>query len=248
LNPLVLLYHKLGSPEYFYRLSGRLLPWILMLTVLLTAVGLYGGLTAPADYQQGHSAKIIYVHVPAAWMSLLIFVMMALFGVLAVVWRTKMAEWLLLASAPIGASYTLITLVTGSLWAKPTWGTYWVWDVRLTTELILLFLYLGVIATAYAFEDRRQGARHAAIVAIVGVINVPIVYYSVRWWNSLHQTQSITTQGSDIHMSMLWPLLVLAIATKCHYGLVLLLEVRKLLLQDEGHKRWVQDQLDAAHA
>jgi heme exporter protein C len=176
-------FHKMASPPWFYRISGKLIPWVGTAFALLLLYGLYGGLVlAPADYQQGDSFRIIYIHVPAAWMSLFIYVLMAVCGVITLVWRMKMAEVVLIASAPVGAAFTFLALVTGSIWGKPMWGTWWVWDGRLTSELILLFLYLGVIALHNAIEDRQTAAKAVAILAIVGVVNVPIIHYSVEWW------------------------------------------------------------------
>jgi heme exporter protein C len=175
--------HKFSSPPYFYAISGRMLPWLSMLLLGLLAYGLYGGLVlAPADYQQGDSFRIIYVHVPAAWMSLFIYMVMAVSGAIALVWRIKLAEIVAISSAPIGAGFTFLALATGSLWGKPMWGAWWVWDARLTSELILLFLYLGVIGLYGAIEDKRAASRAVAILALVGVVNIPIIHYSVEWW------------------------------------------------------------------
>ncbi len=250
MNKLVLLYHKLGSPPHFYRISGRLIPWLFGAFFVLTAWGLYGGLVlAPADYQQLDSFRIIYVHVPSAWMSMFIYLFMAFNAVIALVWRIKLSELLAMASAPIGAGFTLITLITGSLWGKPMWGTYWAWDARLTSELVLLFLYLGVIGIYNAIEDRRRAAKAAALVAIVGVVNVPIIHYSVQWWHTLHQGPTIRVFGeSTIDPSMLTPLLVMAVATKFYFFANLLARTRVLLLEQEGNKTWVREALDTGKA
>jgi heme exporter protein C len=169
-------FHRLGSPPYFYRLAGLLLPWFAVLCAALLVAGLYGGLVlAPADYQQGESYRIIFIHVPSAWMSLFVYMVMAVSAAIGFVWRMKLAEVIAISSAPIGASFTFLALITGSLWGKPMWGAYWVWDARLTSELLLLFLYLGVIALYGAIEDKRVAARAAAIVAMVGVVNIPII-------------------------------------------------------------------------
>ena len=170
-------FFELGSPPHFYRMAGRWLPWLSGIFAILLVTGLYGGLVlAPADYQQGESYRIIYVHVPSAWMSLFIYMTMATCGVITLVWRMKMAEIVLICSAPVGASFTFLALVTGSLWGKPMWGTYWVWDARLTSELILLFLYLGVIGLYGAIDDKRVAGRAVAILAIVGSVNILIIH------------------------------------------------------------------------
>jgi heme exporter protein C len=238
-------FHKLASPPWFYRFSGRLLPWLGALCAVLIAYGLYGGLVlAPADYQQGDSFRIIYIHVPAAWMSLFIYVAMAVCGVISLVWRIKLAEVVLISSAPIGAAFTFLALVTGSLWGKPMWGTWWVWDGRLTSELILLFLYLGVIALYSAIEDRQTAARAVSILAIVGVVNVPIIHYSVEWWSTLHQGPTITKLDKpSIHVDMLIPLLVMALGFKVYYLVGLLIRARGELLERERNSKWVRDML-----
>jgi heme exporter protein C len=211
--------------------------------LLLLLPGLYGGLVlAPPDYQQGESYRIIFIHVPAAWMSLFIYVAMAFCGVVIVVWRMKLAEIVLISSAPIGASFTFIALATGSLWGKPMWGTWWVWDARLTSELILLFLYLGVIGLHGAIEDKRVASRAVAILAIVGVVNIPIIHYSVEWWNSLHQGPTVTKfDKPSIHWSMLLPLLLMALAFQVYYVLALFQRCRGEILLRERNNKWVQE-------
>ena len=244
MNPIYLFFHKTGSPPWFYRFSGLLIPWLWVGFILLTAIGLYLGLlVAPADYQQGESVRIMYVHVPAAWMSMMIYGLMAIMGFIALVWRIRIMEVMVISSAPIGAAFTIIALITGSLWGRPTWGTYWVWDARLTSELVLLFLYFGVIALYNSFDEPRKAARAASLMAIVGAINLPIIHFSVLWWNTLHQGSSIGTSGNSIHPSMLWPLLYMAIAFKLYYGANLLSRARLRLLKQDHRKRWVQDLL-----
>ncbi|MGD8429955.1 MAG: heme ABC transporter permease, partial [Ectothiorhodospiraceae bacterium] len=222
------LFHRLGSPPHFYRLSGRLVPWLGVLCVLFLLAGLYDGLfVAPPDYQQGDSYRIMFIHVPSAWMSLFIYVLMASLSAVALIWRVKVAEVLATAAAPLGASFTFLALATGSLWGKPMWGAWWVWDARLTSELILLFLYLGYIALQAAFEDRRRAARASGVLAIVGVVNVPIIHYSVEWWNTLHQGPTVTKMGApSIDMSMLIPLLLMAIAFMLYFGAIWLVRAR----------------------
>src|ERR671925_1227429 len=188
---------QLASPKYFYLWSGRWLPWFGWTTVLLTLIGLYWGLViAPPDYQQGESYRIIFIHVPSAWMSLFIYAVMAGAGAVALVWRLKLAEVIATASAPVGAAFTFLALATGSLWGKPMWGTWWVWDARLTSELVLLFLYFGFMALQAAIDDRRRADRAGALLAIVGVVNIPIIYFSVQWWNTLHQGSSVSMKSA----------------------------------------------------
>ena len=238
---MFLWFHKLGSPPHFYRIAGKWIPWLTGIFLILLLAGLYGALIeAPADYQQGESYRIIFVHVPAAWMSLFIYVVMAICGLVIIVWRMKLAEVVLTSSAPIGASFTFLALVTGSLWGKPMWGTYWVWDARLTSELILLFLYLGVIGLHNAIEDKRTAARAVAILALVGVVNIPIIHYSVEWWHSLHQPASLTRfEKPAMPPSMYVPILIMALAFQIYYVLSLFHRCRAELLQRERNSKWV---------
>jgi heme exporter protein C len=240
---IVRFFHKLSSPKYFYKLSKHFAIWLGIACLLLMLSGLYLGLVvAPADYQQGESYRIIFIHVPAAWMSLFIYVVMAISAAIGLIWRIKLAEVIAISSAPIGASFTFLALATGSLWGKPMWGTWWVWDGRLTSELILLFLYLGVIALHNAVEDKRTAARAVAILAIVGVVNIPIIHYSVEWWNTLHQGPTITKlDAPSIHLSMLVPLLIMALAFKLYYAVVVLLRARCEVLERERNSRWVRE-------
>ena len=237
--------HRFASPPHFYRLAGVLAPWLGWICLGLMAGGLYGGLVAaPPDYQQGESYRIIFVHVPSAWLSLFVYVVMAGASAIALVWRIKLAEVVAIESAPIGASFTLLALVTGSLWGKPMWGTYWVWDARLTSELILLFLYLGVIGLNAAIEDRRTASRACGLFAIVGVVNIPIIHYSVEWWNTLHQGPTVTKfDAPSIHVSMLVPLLLMAVSFKLFYATVLLTRARSAVLERERNAGWVRELL-----
>ena len=239
---LLLAFHRLGSLPYFYKLAGKLLPWVGGLSIVLFSFGLYIGLAlAPTDYEQGESYRIIYVHVPAAWMSMLVYVVLAMSGAIALVWRLKLAEVVARASAPIGASYTFLALATGSIWGKPMWGTWWVWDARLTSELILLFLYLGYMALQSAIVDRRTAARAGAILALVGVVNLPIIHYSVEWWSTLHQGPTVTKFDSpSIHLSMLIPLLLMALAFMMHFITTVLARIRPEILLREQHTQWVE--------
>ena len=240
---MFLWFHKFGSPPHFYRIAGKWIPWLVAIFAILVVSGLYGGLVlAPADYQQGDSYRIIFIHVPAAWMSLFIYVVMAFCGVVIMVWRMKLAEVVLISSAPIGASFTFLALATGSLWGKPMWGTWWVWDARLTSELILLFLYLGVIGLHCAIDDKRIASRAVAILAIVGVVNIPIIHYSVEWWQTLHQGPTVTKfDKPSIHWSMLLPLLLMALAFKFYYIMALFQSCRAELLRRERNSKWVAE-------
>ena len=244
--PISRFFHKTASAQYFYALADRFIPWLTVLFLLLLAHGLYGGLyEAPADYQQGDSYRIIYIHVPAAWMSLFIYVVMAVMGGIALIWHMKLAEVMLISSAPIGAGFTFIALVTGSLWGKPMWGTWWVWDARLTSELILLFLYLGVISLYGAIEDKRSAARAVSILALVGVVNIPIIHYSVEWWNTLHQGPTVSKMDKpSIHISMLIPLLEMAVAFKLYYAIAVLQTAKLELLKRESTSQWVKNLLE----
>jgi len=235
------LYHQFASPPYFYRIAGLWLPYLWAIFTLLFIAGLYGGLImAPTDYEQGEAYRIIYVHVPAAWMSMFIYIAMATAGTIGLVWRIKLAEMVAINSAPIGASFTFIALVTGSIWGKPMWNTWWVWDARLTSELILLFLYLGVIGLYNAIEDKRTAARAVAILALVGVVNIPIIHFSVEWWNTLHQGPTVTKfDKPSIHLSMLIPLLLMALAFKFYYINTLFMRLRADLLLREQKSKWV---------
>ncbi|WP_428309178.1 heme ABC transporter permease [Hydrocarboniphaga sp.] len=238
-------FHRLASPPTFYRLADRFSPWLALLSALLIGYGLVGGLVlAPADYQQGEAFRIIYVHVPAAWLSLSGYVGMALAAGVAIIWRIKLAECVVVAIAPVGASWTALALVTGMLWGKPMWGAYWVWDARLTAELVLLFLYLGVIGLNQAFEDPRAGARACGLLALVGAVNVPIVHYSVEWWNSLHQGPTVSRIGKpSIAPSMLWPLLSMTVGCMAFFAYAVLRRVQNELLIRERRSSWVKNWL-----
>jgi heme exporter protein C len=201
-----------------------------------------GLIFAPPDYQQGDAFRIVYVHAPSAWLSLFAYSTLAIAGAIGLVWRIKMGHAVAAASAPIGASFTLAALVTGSLWGRPMWGTYWAWDPRLTSELILLFLYVGVMSLRAAFEDPARGDRAAALLGIVGVVNVPIIHYSVVWWNSLHQGATIAKIGKpEMALSMLWPLLCMLLGFMCFYGGVLCMRLRGEVLNRERQAAWVRE-------
>jgi len=233
---------KYAAPERFYLLARALSPWLARSSLLLFLAGLYGGLIyAPADYQQGDSFRIIYVHVPSAWMSLFVYMLMATFGAVGLIWKVKISDAMARSCAPIGAAFTFLALATGSIWGKPMWGTWWVWDARLTSELILLFLYLGYMALQAAIDDRRMAARAGAILALVGVINIPIIHYSVEWWSTLHQGPTVSKIGApSIHMSMLIPLIIMFLAFKLYFFSVLLVRARGEILNQEKNSRWVR--------
>lgn len=242
MNPVLLWFHQLGSPPVFDRFAARWVSVGFALALVTMAVGLYGALfVVPADYQQGDSFRILYIHVPAAWMSLFVYALMAFYAVIALVWHIKLCEVLAMACAPIGALFTAVTLATGSIWGKPMWGTWWDWDPRLTSELVLLFLYLGVIGLNAAIEDRRAAARAAGFLAIVGVALLPVIRYSVTWWNSLHQGATIKLFGeSTMDASMTWPLWVMVLATKFWFVGSLLQRARADNLERESGKDWAR--------
>ena len=235
--------YRMASPRHFYRIAGRMIPWLAGLCVLALLYGLYGGLVlAPPDYQQGESFRIIYVHVPSAWMSMFIYTFMAVLSGIHLIWRMKLADIMATASAPIGASFTFLALVTGSLWGKPMWGTYWVWDARLTSELILLFLYLGIMALRSAIDDQRSAGRATAVLTLVGVVNIPIIHYSVVWWNTLHQPATVSKLDTpSIHIDMLIPLLVMTLAFQFYFFTVALMRARNEVLQREHKASWVAE-------
>ncbi len=235
--------HRFGSAPFMYRLAGRLAPWFGGLCLLSLAIGLYLGLVvAPADYEQGDSYRIIYIHVPAAWMSMFAYVVMATSSAIFLIWRLKIADVVAEASAPIGAAFTAVALLTGSFWGKPMWGTWWIWDARLTSELLLLFLYLGYMALRGALDTPQGSARAAAILAVVGVVNIPIIHFSVEWWNTLHQPATITKLGKpSMHISMLRPLLLMALAFQLLYFHNLMIRMRTLILSRESRASWVAE-------
>ncbi|MCC5794799.1 MAG: heme ABC transporter permease [Chromatiales bacterium] len=238
-------FYQLASPPHFYRISGIISPWFLYASVPLLLIGLYGGLVlAPPDYLQGNSFRIIYVHVPSAYLSMAVYLLMAVAAAIGLIWRIKLAHAVAASCAPIGASFTFLALVTGAVWGKPTWGTYWDWDPRLTSELILLFLFLGYMALRSAFDDVARADRASGLLAIVGVVNVPIIHFSVVWWNTLHQGRTIMKAGGpSITGDMLWPLLVMIVAYQLLFMGLLFSRVRSQVLEREFHARWVQELL-----
>ncbi len=222
------MFHRFANPTRFLRIALTIQPYAVALTVALLAAGVYLALiTSPADYQQGETVRIMYVHVPAAWMALFGYTVMATSSAAALVWRHPVAEVTAQAAAPIGACFTALCLATGSLWGKPMWGTWWVWDARLTSVLVLLFLYLGYMALANAFDDSERGGRAAGILAIVGFVNIPIVKFSVDWWNTLHQPASVSRLAAPaIHPDILLPLMVMSLAFTALFFTLLILRIR----------------------
>ncbi|HAA91845.1 MAG TPA: heme transporter HemC [Rhodospirillaceae bacterium] len=220
--------HRNANPIRFLKFANAASPWIGGAMVLGFVIGLYLALFAsPADYQQSDTVRIMYIHVPAAWMAVLTYALMATASAAALIWQHPLAFFSAKAAAPIGAAFTIICLATGSLWGKPMWGTWWVWDARLTSVLILLFLYLGYLALVNAFDDPERGQKAASLLAVVGVINLPIIKYSVDWWNTLHQPASVTRLDVPaVHSSMLWPLLLMAFGFTFFYVTILVLRVR----------------------
>jgi heme exporter protein C len=239
--------HKYASPKFFYTLAGQLAPWLAALTAVLLLAGLYFGLfVAPPDYQQGESYRIMFIHVPAAWMSMFVYMLMAGAGAVVLVWNIKLAEMFAANCAPIGASFTFLALVTGSLWGKPMWGAWWAWDARLTSELILFFLYIGYMALQASIDDPRRAARASAILALVGVVNIPVIHFSVQWWNTLHQPASVSRLGAPtIAPIMLVPLLLMALAFTVYFFTVMLMRMRNEILERERHTGWVAEILDS---
>lgn len=236
---------KYASPASFYPLAGRLIIWFAWAAGIALLMGLYiGFFVAPTDAQQGEAYRIIYIHVPAAWMSMFIYLLMACYAALYLSLQARLAAMMMQALAPTGALFTFLALWTGSLWGKPTWGTYWVWDARLTSELILLFLYLGLIFLHQAIDDPRRADKAAAILALVGVINIPIIYFSVYWWNTLHQGATVSlTAAPKMAKTMLLGMLVMAFACWFYAIAATLARVRSIIIERERHSGWLQAQL-----
>ena len=234
--------HRLGSPPVFYRLAERTLPWCAWACGILLAVGAWQALlVAPPDYKQGHGYRIMFVHVPAAWLSMMVYVGMAALGAARLIWRIKIAAVLAAAAAPVGASFAALTLATGAIWGKPMWGAWWVWDARLTSELILLLLYFGFIGLQSAVPDRNAAEQAGAILLLVGVVNIPVIHFSVEWWNTLHQPASVMKFGApSIHPSMLFPLLEMSLGFMLFALAVSLTRAQAALLRRESGAKWIQ--------
>lgn len=234
-------WYKYASPATFYGLAGRMIPWFYSLAAVLCAVGLYiAFFVAPTDFQQGEAYRIIFIHVPAAWMSMFIYVVMAGWSAIGLAFNTRMSFMMAKALAPTGAMMTFIALWTGALWGKPMWGAWWVWDARLTSELILLFLYIGFMALQGAIDDTRRSDRAGALIALVGVVNVPIIYFSVKWWNTLHQGASVSlTRAPSMASTMLIGMLILALAAWMYSIATSLSRVRSIILERERYSQWM---------
>ena len=231
-----------AAPSRFFALSGRLVPWFWAATGLLAVAGLYIGFAvAPTDHQQGESYRIIFIHVPAAWMSMLIYLVMAFWAAWGWIFNARMASMYARALAPTGALFTVVALWTGALWGKPTWGTWWVWDARLTSEFILLLLYIGYMALTEAIDDARRAAHAGALLALVGAVNIPVIYFSVRWWNTLHQGATISlTSAPKMAQTMLMALLLMTLSFWAYSFAVGLTRARAIVLEQEGDTEWVR--------
>ena len=230
-----------SAPSRFYALSGALIPWLWVLTVALAAIGLYiGFIVAPVDATQGNAYRIIFIHVPAAWMSMVLYLAMAFWAAIGWAFRARMASMLARALAPTGAMFTFVALWTGALWGKPAWGAWWVWDARLTSELILLFLYLGYIALVEAIDDPRRADQAGALLSVVGAVNIPVIYFSVRWWNTLHQGATISmTAAPKMAATMLTAMLILTFAFWAYSFAVVFMRARAIVIEREQHTAWV---------
>ncbi len=233
---------KYAAPNNFYALAGRLIPWVTVIAVLLTIAGLYiGFFVAPTDFQQGDAYRIIFLHVPAAWMSMFIYMVMAFWAAIGLAFNTRMSSMMASALAPTGAMFTFLALWTGALWGRPTWGAWWVWDARLTSELILLFLYIGFMALQASIDDVRRADKAGALIALVGVINVPIIYFSVQWWNTLHQGSSINMKSAPtMAKTMLLGMLIMALAFWAYTIAITLYRARCIVLEREQQSDWVK--------
>ncbi|NVK88976.1 MAG: heme ABC transporter permease [Gammaproteobacteria bacterium] len=240
-------FFRLGSPKWFYQMSLKWQPWLWFFAGSGLGIGLIWGLwIAPPDYYQGELQRIMYIHVPAAYLSMFVYVVMAVSGAIGIIWRMKMAYTVSMSCSPIGAAFTFLALTTGSLWGKPTWGTYWVFDARLTAELVLLFLYFGHMALFNAISDLKSADKAAAILAIVGVVNIPIIHFSVEWWNSLHQPASLSKlEKPSIDSSMLWPLLIMIVSFKVFFVAVLLPFIRNHILWRDRDAQWVKQEVES---
>jgi heme exporter protein C len=239
---------RLAAPQAFFPVAGKLIPWFSVLAGMLALAGLYVAFfVAPTDATQGEAYRIIFIHVPAAWMSMFIYVVMACWAGFGLAMNTRLSGMMASALAPTGAMFTFLALWTGALWGKPTWGTYWAWDARMTSELVLLFLYLGFIALKGAIQDPARADRAGAILALIGVVNIPIIYFSVQWWNTLHQGASVSlTRAPSMAMTMLTGMLLMALATWMYSIAVTLARLRNIILERERDAEWVRMQRSAA--
>ncbi len=231
---------RFSAPHVFYPLAGRMIPWFAAIAAILAAVGLYlGFFVAPTDATQGESYRIIFIHVPTAWMAMFLYLVMAFWAAVGLVFNTRLSSMMASAVAPSGALMAFIALWTGALWGRPTWGAYWVWDARLTSTLILLFLYLGFMALQAAIDDPRRADKASAVLALVGAVNVPIIYFSVKWWNTLHQGASVKMTGTSMATTMLAGMLVMVFAFWMYCIAAVLYRVRTIMLERERRNAWV---------
>ncbi len=239
----IINWFKFSSPATFYPLAGGIARWSAWIAVALIAVGLYMSFAiAPTDYKQGEGYRIIFVHVPAAWMSMIIYLAMAFWSLLGLIYNTRLSAMMASALAPTGAMLTFVALWTGAFWGKPMWGTWWVWDARLTSELILLFLFIGYIALHAAIEDNRRADRAAAVLCLVGAVNIPIIHYSVKWWNTLHQGASVSmSSGSSMGGVMLATMLIMTLGFWAYSIAVAMQRVRSIILERERDSSWVKE-------
>lgn len=242
-NNKIINWFKYASPQSFYPVAGRMIPWFWGLAAIFFVVGLYiSFFVAPTDFQQGEGYRIIFIHVPAAWMSMFIYLVMAFWAGLGLALNTRLSSMMAQALAPTGAIMAFLSLWTGAWWGKPMWGAWWVWDARLTSALILFFLYIGFIALQAAIDDARRADKAGAILALVGVVNVPIIYFSVKWWNTLHQGASVSlTKAPSMATTMLWGMLIMALAFWMYAIAVALTRVRAIILEREAHTEWVKE-------
>lgn len=238
--------YQLASPRSYYRLSGRLIPWVRMTAFIVLLVGMIWSLRfAPPDYQQGDAFRIIYVHVPCAFFSMALYAWMGFLSILLLVWRIKLAGVMLSFVAQVGSCMAFLALMTGSIWGKPMWGSWWVWDARLTSELILLLFYTSILATSHAFQNKEQGDQVVAILCLVGLVDLPIIHYSVYWWNTLHQGSTILVWSKPkMHSSMLYPLLVMLVGFALYCAVVIMSKTRNELLWRERRQQWVKTVLE----
>lgn len=236
--------YRFASPATFYPLAGKMIPWFAAAAVVFGAAGLWlGMLVAPTDFQQGEGYRIIFIHVPASWMSMFIYLVMAFWAAIGLAFNTRLSGMMTQALAPTGALMAFLSLWTGALWGKPMWGTWWVWDARLTSELILLFLYIGYLALTAAIDDVRRADKAGALLLLVGVVNIPIIYFSVQWWNTLHQGSSVNLAKSSMAVTMLWGMLLMALCFWMYSIAIALGRVRTIMLERERHADWARAEL-----
>jgi heme exporter protein C len=247
MNNRLINWFKYASPQSFYPLAGKMIPWFAALAVVFGVAGLWLGMVvAPTDFQQGEGYRIIFIHVPASWMSMFIYLVMAFWAALGLAYNTRLSGMMAQALAPTGALMAFLSLWTGALWGKPMWGTWWVWDARLTSELILLFLYIGFIALQASIDDPRRADKAGAVLALVGVVNIPIIYFSVKWWNTLHQGSSVSlTKSPSMAMLMLWGMLLMALSFWMYSIAIALYRARCIMLERERGTEWVKEVLAA---